>query len=63
MLAEIHLSKSYTCEVLKILRNKVSVIALLVHVQLCRWRGADRIINNVIIRMMLGSMDEKFEEA
>lgn len=61
--SEFHLSISYTCEVLKILRNKVSRIMLLIHFQFCVGRVVDRIINSVITRMILGSTDKKSEEA
>lgn len=64
MFSGFYLSISYTCEVLKILRNApVSIIVLLARFQFCLGREVDGIMNSVITGMISASMDEKFEEA
>lgn len=61
MLSGFHLNNGYTCEVLKILRNKISITVLLATFQFCIGREVERIINNVIIGMILGSIDESLK--
>lgn len=62
MLCRFHLNKrSYTCEMLKILRNEVSIIAFLEHFHCHIRREVERIINNVMIGIILGSVDESLK--